>query len=80
MVAPAKVALAIKTKRGLPQSGFSVHPFFPKNFLVVCNTFTNKERLLRGGSIKTGRYLLLRPRSRLVHAVSRPLYFRVSIF
>lgn len=74
----AEVALAVEAERGLPQSSFSVHPFSSENCLIVCSTFANKERLLQGGSIKTGRFLL-RQWSRLVQAVSRPLYFWVSI-
>lgn len=57
----------------------SIHPFYPE-FLVVFDSISAKDLILRGGSIKTDRFLLLlRQWSRLSLAISRPLRFRVEL-
>lgn len=56
----------------------SIHPFYPE-FLVVFDSISAKDLILRGGSIKTDRFLLLRQWSRLSLAISHPLRFRVEL-
>lgn len=71
---------AIHTERGLAPTSISVHPYFPKDFLVVFDTHSTKERILQGGSIRTDcLHLLLRSWSRLAQAASCPLRFRVQL-
>lgn len=79
-VTTQEVARAIQDERGLPRDSFSIHPYFPENFLVVFNSHSNKDRILRGGPIKTSNFLLLvRQWSRLAQAISQPLRFRVKL-
>lgn len=70
----------IHVERDLSRDSFSVHPYFPENFLVVFNNRSIKDRFLHEGSIRTHHFLLIvRPWSRLALAVSHPLRFRVKL-
>lgn len=74
------VAHALYSKHGLSLACFTVHPFFPENYLVVFDNHSNKGRILQEGMIKTDRFLLLLRRwSRLAQASSRPLRYRVKV-
>ena len=59
---------------------FSVHPYFPENFLVVFNSHSCKDQVLLASPIRTSRVtLLVRHWSRISQAVSQPLLFRVKL-
>lgn len=43
----------------LERSLSSVHPFFPENYLVVFDSISVEDHILREGPIRTDRFLLL---------------------
>lgn len=58
-VSPQEIARAFEVERGVSPTSFSVHPYYPKNYIVVFDTHTTKDRVLQGGSIKIDCHLLL---------------------
>lgn len=56
-VAPHEVAAMIESERAMAQSFFSMHPYYSEN-LVIFDSHANKDRVLLGGSIRSGRLLL----------------------
>lgn len=49
------VAHALESERGISSAYFTIHSFFPENFMVVFDSHTLKDRIVHGGPIKTQR-------------------------
>lgn len=79
-VSALEVTNALEFEQGISLACFTVHPFYPKNFLVIFDSHSTKDRILHDRPIKTQRFmLLLRQWSRLAQVSYHPLRFRVEL-
>ncbi|RLM93212.1 hypothetical protein C2845_PM08G27090 [Panicum miliaceum] len=71
---------AIAGATGLGCEAFCVKPFHPENFLVICSSQGARDRVLGASPVPLGTTTLsLRQWTRLVHAESDTLLFKVTL-
>ena len=80
IVSIADAARAMRSIDGVAEGSFSVVPFYPENFLVRCQSMQVQDRILAASPLHVpGTWLVLRPWTRLAHAETATMKFKVAI-
>ena len=76
----ADTAWAMRSIDGVAEGSFSIAPFYPENFLVRCQSMQVRDRILAASPLHVpGTWLVLRPWTRLAHAETATMKFKVAI-
>lgn len=77
---PKDARSAIIATAGVNPAEFTMHPFYPENFLIICGSQAVRDRVLAAQPLPLGATsLVLRPWMHLAHAEMSALLFQVSI-
>lgn len=70
----------LRSVQGIQEGSFSVVPFYPENFAIQCHSPEVRSKLLAAPPVPvSGTALVLRPWTRLAHAESATMKFKLSI-
>jgi hypothetical protein len=76
----ADVVAALVARTGMSANEFTVRPFFPEHFIVLCSSQAARDRALGASPLPLwGSSLLLCPWTRVAHADLSALYYKVSL-
>lgn len=79
-VSLADAARCIRAIQGVDEGSFSIKPFYPENFLVDCHSSATRDRILAATPLLfAGSFLTLMPWTRLAHADTAVMKFKVAI-
>jgi hypothetical protein len=76
----ADVVAALVARTGMPANEFTIHPFFPEHFIILCSSQAARDRALGASPLPLRGYSLpLCPWTRVAHADLSALYYKVSL-